>query len=77
LPSSKYANLKMYTFLLLTEFEASKPTNSFTGSLLNDDQVREACRGVDVVFHIASYIDSRFQPDKKTLELINVNGRTL
>ena len=37
--------------------------------------MREACKGVSTVFHLASVVDSSMFPDNKKMEHVNVGGK--
>lgn len=56
------------------EFSATKPVKIFIGSITDRDAVSEACRGVDIVLHIASLIDWSLFPNHEALHNINVKG---
>ncbi|XP_045172934.2 3 beta-hydroxysteroid dehydrogenase/Delta 5--_4-isomerase type 1-like [Mercenaria mercenaria] len=57
-----------------TEFRAKKPVRHFVGSIIDLDLMKEACRGVDCVFHLASIIDISLFADMERSYQINVEG---
>ncbi|CAC5378351.1 HSD3B [Mytilus coruscus] len=56
------------------EFEIKKPMKTFTGSITDNDLVERACRGVDIVLHVASIIDYNQFPNQTILHEVNVKG---
>ncbi|CAC5378352.1 DYNLL [Mytilus coruscus] len=64
------ANIQSY-------FQASKPLRIFAGSITDSKLVGEACRGTDIVLHIASKIDYSNFPNKKALQEVNIKGKQL
>ena len=50
------------------------PVRQYCGSITDVELVREACKGVSTVFHIASVIDPFLFPDDKKMEHVNVRG---
>ena len=61
-------------FALIVDYKASKPVEQFLGSINDEKLLREACRGVHCVMHIASLIDVSMFPNMDTLERVNVQG---
>ena len=51
------------------------PVRQYCGSVNNEELVREACKGVSTVFHLASVVDSSMFPDDKKMEHVNVGGK--
>lgn len=56
------------------DYEPTCPVRVYEGSLLDEEKVREACRGVQAVLHIASYIDTKMFPNKSRLTEVNIKG---
>ncbi|CAC5378350.1 unnamed protein product [Mytilus coruscus] len=56
------------------EFEANQTIRSYTGSITDRAIVQQACRGVDIVLHIASMIDWSLFPNRKILHEVNILG---
>jgi len=46
------------------------------GSITDETLLKEACRGVDSVLHIAGVADSTMFPDADRIQQVNVQGRT-
>lgn len=59
---------------MFLDFQSSKPLRIYSGSITDSKLVNEACRGTDIVLHIASKIDYSNFPDKKVLQEVNVKG---
>ncbi|XP_052074038.1 3 beta-hydroxysteroid dehydrogenase/Delta 5--_4-isomerase type 2-like [Mytilus californianus] len=64
-------------FLFLVEFEAKQTITSYTGSITDRALVQQACRGVDIVLHIASMIDWSLFPNRKILHEVNILGKQI
>lgn len=47
---------------------------TFTGSITDKDLVERACRGVNIVLHVASIIDYNQFPNQTILHEVNVKG---
>lgn len=60
---------------LFVEFEAKQSILSYTGSITDQALVQQACRGVDIVLHIASMIDWSLFPNRKILHEVNILGK--
>ncbi|XP_052074049.1 3 beta-hydroxysteroid dehydrogenase/Delta 5--_4-isomerase type 1-like [Mytilus californianus] len=66
--------LDMVSYEQKLDFQASKPLRIFAGSITDSKLVGKACRGTDIVLHIASKIDYSNFPDKKVLQEVNIKG---
>lgn len=60
---------------LFVEFEAKQSILSYTGSITDSALVQQACRGVDIVLHIASVIDWSLFPNREILHEVNILGK--
>jgi hypothetical protein len=60
---------------VIVDYTARLTVKSFTGSLGDTQALKQAFHKVNAVLHIASVIDTRFQPDKKLLQEVNVQGK--
>lgn len=56
------------------EFLKNKPLKTYIGSITDKTVVSEACRGVDIVLHIASLVDCSLFPNHKALHEANIRG---
>lgn len=59
------------------DYESSKPTKQYIGSITDRDLVRRACQNVSTVIHIASIIDASMFPNHDRMEKVNVQGTSI
>ncbi|XP_033748076.1 3 beta-hydroxysteroid dehydrogenase/Delta 5--_4-isomerase type 4-like [Pecten maximus] len=56
------------------DYKPTRPVKVYEGNLLDEEEVRRACKGVEAVLHIASYIDTKLFPNTAKLDQVNVTG---
>lgn len=73
--SNYLENVEEFILIVHLDYKSRLEVSIYTGDIGDTQALRKAFHNVSAVLHVASVIDVQFQPDRKLLRKVNVEGK--
>lgn len=73
--SNYLENVEEFILIVHLDYKSRLDVSIYTGDIGDTQALRKAFHNVSAVLHVASVIDVQFQPDRKLLRKVNVEGK--
>lgn len=71
-----FIHMWLYFLCITVEHAERIPIKSYVADICDTEALADAFKNVNIVFHLAAYIDFQYPPNVNELERVNVNGKS-